>query len=325
MNMKIILTGANGFIGSCFLWKLNSLGIDQVIAVDAPADIAGSPNIAGKKFKDYLSREALINHLEEGKLKEFDLVVHLGACTDTTERDVAYLKRNNVEYSQYLLQWCLRNERFFHYASSASIYGDGKEGYSDDLEKLGRYKALNFYGDSKLTFDKWLVAEKLTGHVAGFRYFNVFGPNEYYKGEMQSMVSKAFRQIEQNDSVDLFASSRPGFSDGSEERDFVYVKDVVEVMSWFLSHPEERGIFNVGTGKARFFKDLITAVFKALKKPVKINYIPMPEKLKGQYQYFTQADLSNLRAAGCSVPFRSLEDSVTDYVQNHLLKPNPHL
>jgi len=323
--MKIILTGANGFIGSCFLWKLNSAGIDDVIIVDTPEVVTKSRNLSGKKFKDYLSRETLINRLEEGNFHEIEFVVHLGACTDTTERDAAYLKRNNLEYSQYLLKWCLQNHKQFHYASSASIYGNGKQGYSDDLSKLNSYQALNFYGDSKLSFDKWLVAEKLADNVVGYRYFNVFGPNEYHKGEMRSMVGKAYEQIAKGGAVNLFASTRPGYPNGSEERDFVYVKDVCEVMFFFLEHPELRGIFNVGSGKARSFKDLIEAVFKALKKPPQINYIPMPENLKGQYQYYTQADLTNLRAAGCPVPFRSLEDSVADYVLNHLSKPNPYL
>ncbi len=323
--MKVLLTGANGFIGSCYLWKLNSMGIDHVVLVDTPSDVKSSPNLAGKKFKEYLSREALINHLEEGKLKEIDLVVHLGACTDTTERDTAYLKRNNVEYSQYLLKWCLQNHRLFHYASSASIYGDGSEGYSDDLAKLNKYKALNYYGDSKLTFDKWLVSERLVDQVVGFRYFNVFGPNEYHKGEMRSMVAKAYDQIQKNGAVNLFASSRPGFPDGSEERDFIYVKDVTEVMSFFLVNPSARGIFNLGTGRARSFKDLVTGVFKALKIPPKINYVPMPESLRGQYQYFTQADLTHLRSTGCPFQFTSLESAVQDYVVNHLHKPNPYL
>ncbi len=323
--MKVILTGANGFIGSCTLWKLNSMGVDHVIAVDTPADVSGSPNLRGKTFKDYLSREALINALEDGQLKEIDMIIHLGACADTTERDVAYLKRNNVEYSQYLLRWCLQNHRFFQYASSASVYGDGKAGYSDDIDQLGRYQALNFYGESKLTFDKWLVAEKLVNQVVGYRFFNVFGPNEYHKGEMRSMVAKAYDQIQQTDSVKLFASSRPGFADGSEERDFVYVKDVVDVMAYFIQNPDKTGIFNIGTGQARSFKDLILAEFKALKKPAKIQYVSMPENLRGQYQYFTQADLTNLRNVGCQTQFRTLENSVSDYVKNHLTQSNPYL
>jgi ADP-L-glycero-D-manno-heptose 6-epimerase len=295
--MKLILTGASGFIGSCFLRELNDQGTDQVVAVDVH-NVPDHPNLQGKKFRDYLSREELIDRLDRGQLKEVDGIVHLGACADTTERDRAFLARNNVQYSQRLARWSITNEKFFHYASSASVYGDGAQGYSDDPELLSTFKPLNAYAESKWLFDRWILKEKLVNKVVGYRYFNVFGPNEYHKGNMRSMVSKAYDQIVETGRVKLFASSRPGYSDGSEERDFVYVKDVTRVMSWFLQRREKGGIFNLGTGKARTFGDLVKGVFSALGRPEAVDYIPMPESLKGQYQYLTQAHQSPLRPAG---------------------------
>ncbi len=320
--MKLILTGASGFIGSAYLRHLNDLGIDDVVAVDVQPT-PDHPNFRGKKFSAYVTREDLIDRLDRGQLKEVDGIIHLGACADTTEKDRAFLARNNVQYSQRLARWSLSNEMFFHYASSASVYGNGEEGYSDDPEKLSLYKPLNPYAESKWTFDKWIASEKLLDRVVGYRYFNVFGPNEYHKGNMSSMVAKAFDQIKSGGHVKLFASSRPGYGDGSEERDFIYVKDVSKVMSWFLERPEKGGIFNVGTGKVRTFLDLVKAVFSALGKPDAIDFIPMPESLKAQYQYYTLADLERLRRVGCDVAFRSLEESVADYVNGHLSAENP--
>lgn len=322
--MKILLTGAAGFIGSCFLTKLNSMGIDEVWLVDVPAEPSKLPNLAGKKFTDYLTREALLETLQTGQLDEIDLVVHLGACSDTTEKDKVFLSKNNTEYSRTLLKWALARKKKFHYASSASIYGDGKRGYDDSPAKIKDYRPLNPYGESKYAFDKWIIEANLLPKVVGYRYFNVFGPNEYHKGDMRSMVSKAFDQINETGKVKLFASTRAGYADGSEERDFVYVKDVNEVMAYFVEHPDKTGIFNLGTGKARSFYDLIGAVFKALGKKTAVDFIPMPEKLKGQYQYFTQADLANLRKSGYDKPFLELEKAVWDYVQSHLTATNPH-
>jgi ADP-L-glycero-D-manno-heptose 6-epimerase len=261
--------------------------------------------------------------LDKGKLKDFKFIVHLGACADTTEKNRDYLRTNNIEYSRTLAKWSISNGTHFQYASSAAIYGDGKAGYSDSDSALDRYKPLNLYGDSKWQFDKWVIEQNLSSKFVGYRYFNVFGPNEYHKGEMRSMVCKAFQQIQKDGKARLFATSRPGFADGSEERDFVYVKDICAVMMHFLEHPDQGGIFNLGTGKARSFKDLVTAVFAAMGKPAAIEFIPMPEKLKGQYQYFTQADIGKLRKAGYQKEFLSLEASVADYIKAHLQKQNP--
>ncbi|MCG3205324.1 MAG: ADP-L-glycero-D-manno-heptose-6-epimerase [Elusimicrobia bacterium] len=318
--MKIILTGAAGFIGSCYLRKLNDMGLSDVWIVDTPLSAEGVENLQGKKFKDYLSREDLLQRISREQFKDVDVIVHMGACSDTTEMDRAFLKRNNFEYSQTLALWALTKGKRFHYASSASVYGDGKNGYQDDDSLLAQFKPLNPYAESKHAFDSWLIHEKLTNQVVGFRYFNVFGPNEYHKGDMRSMVCKAVDQINKDGAVKLFATTRPGYPDGSEERDFVYVKDVNEVMAYFLEHPDKNGIFNVGSGKARSFKDLMLAVFSALGKEPVIQYIPMPERLKGQYQYFTEADLSKLRSVGYNKPFLKLEESVGDYVKNHLIQ-----
>jgi len=322
--MKILLTGGAGFIGSCYLWKLNSMGIDDVVVVDADKN-PETPNLKNKKFKDYHTREELFAFLEKDQMPDVDLVAHLGACTDTTEKNEDYLRKNNLEFSQKLAQWTIGRGKQFHYASSAAIYGDGKKGYSDSKEDFNQYKALNLYGESKRLFDQWIIEENLWGKVVGYRYFNVFGPNEYHKGEMRSMISKAFDQIKKEGQVKLFASSHPDYPNGAEERDFIYIKDVCEVMAAFLENPDRKGIFNVGTGKARTFKDLVKAVFSALGKEEKIEYIPMPEALRGQYQYHTKAEIKNLRSSGYKKPFTSLEDAVKDYVQSHLIKENPYL
>lgn len=321
--MKVLLTGAAGFIGSCYLRKLNDMGVDDVTLADASADGGRHPNLSAKKFNDYLVREELLKRADANRLPEFDAIVHLGACSDTTEPDRSYLIRNNLEYSQTLARWALAKNRIFQYASSASVYGDGSKGFSDADAALTDFKPLNYYAESKWLFDRWVVAEKLQSRFVGYRYFNVYGPNEYHKGDMQSMVSKAYKQILKEGRVSLFGTVRPDFPDGAECRDFVYVKDVNAVMGFFLEHPDRGGIYNVGTGEPRTFKDLVSAVFTALGKTPKIDFIPMPEKLRGKYQFYTKADISRLRAAGYTRPFERMEDSVRDYVLSHLTKENP--
>lgn len=323
--MKLILTGAAGFIGSCFLWKLNSMGSNDIIIVDSDSAGSKSPNLSKKKFKDYLTKNELLMRLGKNQLTEYDGVIHLGACSDTTEQDQEFLKKNNFEYSQSLARWAIKNNKIFHYASSAAVYGDGKQGYKDSPENFNSLKPLNFYGDSKLAFDKWVIDKNILDRVVGYRYFNVFGPNEYHKGDMRSIVCKSFQQIKETGEAKLFATTRDGYENGSEQRDFVYIKDINDVMAFFLENPGKGGIFNLGTGKARSFKDVVSAVFSALKKTPKIKYVSMPEKLKQQYQYYTQADISNLRNSGYSKPFTLLEDSVSDYVKSHLSQSNPYL
>lgn len=322
--MNILLTGAAGFIGSCFLRKLNDEGYSDVWVTDTMPSADGVQNLAGKRYRAYLTREELLVKVASKQLEHINLIVHLGACSDTTEMDREFLSRNNLEYSKTLARWALETGKRFQYASSASVYGDGKQGYSDVDDKLALFRPLNPYAESKYLFDQWLINEKLSGSVVGYRYFNVFGPNEYHKAGMRSMVCKAVDQINSKGHVELFASSRSGYDDGSEERDFVYAKDVNAAMMFFVNHPKIGGIFNIGTGQARSFKDLILAVFSALKREPNIKFIPMPDKLKNQYQYFTEADLTKLRSSGCDLAFQSLERSVADYVLNHLIQPNPY-
>jgi len=249
----------------------------------------------------------------------------MGACSSTTEQDADYLMENNFHYSCRLADWALAKGVRFIYASSAATYGDGSLGFSDDDRQTRGLQPINMYGYSKQLFDLRVLREGLQDRVAGIKFFNVFGPNEYHKGDMTSVVFKAFHQIRETGRVRLFKSYRPEYDDGGQKRDFVYVKDCVEILWWLLNHREANGIFNLGTGQARTWNDLIWAVFAALGRPVEIDYIEMPEALQGQYQYFTEAQMDKLRAAGCPMRFGTLEEAVGDYVRNHLLKADPYL
>jgi ADP-L-glycero-D-manno-heptose 6-epimerase len=248
-------------------------------------------------------------------------ILHLGACSDTTETNGDFLMRNNFAYTRTLAQWCLAHGVRFIYASSAATYGDGELGYDDDIALLPRLRPRNKYAYSKHAFDLWALEHGAfagPGAITGLKYFNVFGPNEYHKGDMRSMVLKAYEQIQATGQVRLFKSHRPDFADGEQKRDFVYVDDAVALTAWFLDHPAAAGIFNVGAGVARTWNDLARAVFAAMGRPPQIEYVDMPEPIRTAYQYSTRADLNRLRAAGCHLPLRSLEDGVRDYVQNHL-------
>jgi ADP-L-glycero-D-manno-heptose 6-epimerase len=252
-------------------------------------------------------------------------ILHMGACSSTTERDADYLWKNNFLYTRTLAEWAVQRNIRFIYASSAATYGDGKQGFSDDNNKINLLKPINMYGYSKQLSDLWVLRKKLESKMAGIKFFNVFGPNEYHKGDMTSVIFKAFHQIKETGKVKLFKSYKKEYKDGGQMRDFVYVKDCVNVMWWLFNNPMANGIFNLGTGKARTWNDLIKAVFAAMKKKTNIEYIAMPEALRNQYQYFTQAEMKKLRSAGCPVKFSSLEDSVRDYVVNYLQKTDPHL
>jgi ADP-L-glycero-D-manno-heptose 6-epimerase len=248
----------------------------------------------------------------------------MGACSSTTERDADYLMENNYHYTCQLAEWAVKRKIRFIYASSAATYGDGSLGFSDADEVTSTLKPINMYGYSKQLFDLWALRHGMARDVAGVKFFNVFGPNEYHKGDMTSVIYKAFNQIRGTGKVKLFKSYKSPYADGGQMRDFVYVKDCVNVLWWLLSHKDVCGIHNLGTGKARTWNDLITAVFAAMKAPSNIEYIEMPESIRGQYQYFTEAKMDKLKAAGCTVQFRSLEDSVYDYVVNHLQKADPY-
>jgi ADP-L-glycero-D-manno-heptose 6-epimerase len=312
----IIVTGAAGFIGSCFVSKLNQEGMTDLVLVDVVGDISKKKNLEGKKFSEYLEKDCFIQDIAQDRMhKKCEAVFHIGACSSTTESNEEFLIRNNLEYSKTLARWALSNHIPFHYASSAATYGDGALGYSDQDEITPKLKALNLYGKSKLQFDQWIIQNKLTDKVVGWRYFNVFGPNEYHKDDMRSVVAKAYDQITQTGKLKLFKSYKKEFKDGEQKRDFVYIKDVIRVMWEIFQARTIHGIFNLGTGEARTWNDLAKAVFTSLGKPVHIEYIDMPDSIKNQYQYFTQADLTKLRSTGCRYRFTPLEQSVGDYVE----------
>jgi len=247
-------------------------------------------------------------------------VFHLGACSDTTETNASYLIKNNYEYSKLLAQWATDAGIRFIYASSAATYGDGSAGFSDDQEKIEILKPLNMYGYSKHLFDLWARRTGLLKKLVGLKYFNVFGPNEYHKADMRSFVIKAFEQIIATGKVRLFKSYKPEYADGEQLRDFIYVKDAVDMTLFFYDNPQISGLFNIGTGKARTWNDLAKAVFAAMGKEPNIEYIEMPDSIRNQYQYFTEADIANLRKAGCDKETTPLEDAIKDYVQNYLQK-----
>lgn len=323
----IVITGGAGFIGSCLAWKFNLLGRNDLLIVDDHgADLPKSRNIAKRKYLDYFEKNDFLKELSKNSTaREIETIFHLGACSDTTETNKEYLWETNCEYSKRLAEWSLKEGKPFFYASSAATYGDGSEGYSDADTKTPSLKPLNLYGLSKQVFDLWVLENKLQKKFVGLKFFNVFGPNEYHKGEMRSVVHKGYEQIKKEGKMRLFKSYRKEYADGEQKRDFVYVKDVLDVMIWFWEHPGVKGIFNLGMGLAQSWKDLAHAIFEALGKEDRIEYIEMPEKIRDKYQYWTEADLAHLRNAGCKHAFRPLKDAVKDYVLNYLEKPDPYL
>ena len=319
MSKAIVVTGAAGFIGRNAVAELNSRGFDNLLLVDHLGTDEKWRNLVGLRFEDIVSPDQFLARVESSKLPAIEAIIHLGACSATTERDADYLLRNNYHYTRTLCEWAIRNDSRFIYASSAATYGDGAQGYSDDDASTVTLRPLNMYGYSKHMFDLWALKHKLYDRIVGLKYFNVFGPYEDHKDDMRSVISKSYRQIGLEGKVSLFKSYQPGYADGEQMRDFVYVKDAVDVTLWFLEHAAG-GLFNCGTGIARTWKDLATAVFTAMDVPVNISYIDMPETLKGKYQYFTEAKMTKLRAAGYEQPFTPLEDAVLDYIRNFYMK-----
>ncbi|MFH1412245.1 MAG: ADP-glyceromanno-heptose 6-epimerase [Candidatus Omnitrophota bacterium] len=310
----IVLTGGAGFIGSCFLKKLNDNGIKDVVVVDHLDDSGKWRNLQGKSFSDYIQKDTFLDLIKSGKFPRPLSVVHMGACSSTTLDDAGYYLKNNYEYSKEISKWAIANKASFLYASSAATYGDGACGYSDREDALVNLKPLNMYGYSKHLFDMWGRDNGMIKKMTGLKFFNVFGPNEYHKRDMCSVVCKAFPEISATGKMRLFKSYKDEYPDGGQKRDFIYIKDAVEVMYYLFTHPQITGIYNLGTSEARSWEDLAKAIFSALGKQPKIEYIDMPETLRGKYQYFTQADMSKLKETACPVKFRSLEDSVKDYV-----------
>lgn len=317
----ILVTGGAGFIGSALVSRLNDKGEDNIIIVDRLGTKEKWRNLNGLNFSEIIHRDEFYEWVVNDKVPfVFDGVIHLGACSSTTEKDADYLIQNNLRYSQELVKYFLPRRARFIYASSAATYGDGSFGYNDDEAEIVKLRPLNMYGYSKQLFDIWLKNNKIIDKVAGLKYFNVYGPNEYHKGDMRSVVHKAFEQIQATGKVDLFKSYHPDYEDGEQKRDFIYVKDAVDMTLHFLENRDKNGIFNVGTGKASTWNELVKAIFKAMDKDVNINYIDMPEDLKGKYQYFTEAKIDKLKNAGYENKIHSVEEGVKDYVQNYLLK-----
>ena len=323
----IVVTGGAGFIGSVLVWKLNELGYSDILVVDHKAEASPKwDNLKNKKFADYMEADDFLELIKSDSFKEkTEALFHMGACTDTTEMDLEYLDNNNFQYTKILAEWALKNDVRYIYASSAATYGAGELGYTDQDSITPKLKPLNPYGDSKQKFDLWVLANNLQDKIAGFKFFNVFGPNEYHKGHMSSVVYKGYNQIKKEGKIRLFKSYHPDYADGGQLRDFVYTKDVAQVLIWFFRNPEKNGIFNLGTAKARNWNDLAGGIFKALGLENNIEYIEMPDNLKNQYQYYTEANLDKLISAGYQEPFSSLEDSIADYVKEYLEKPNQYL
>jgi len=316
----IIVTGGAGFIGSALIATLNKRGITNILVVDEHGKNK-CKNLANLSFADYAEKKDFLKTVVEKKIgTDIEAIFHMGACSDTTATDAQYLRKNNYEYTKSLAQWATDADIRFIYASSAATYGDGSAGFSDDEEKIENLRPLNLYGQSKQMFDLWAHRAGLLKKIAGLKYFNVFGPNEYHKGEMRSFCLKAFEQINAKGKVRLFKSYKSEYADGEQMRDFLYVKDAVDMTLFFLDNPRLSGLFNIGAGQTRTWNDLAAAVFAAMGKTPKIEYIDMPDSIRNQYQYFTEADISKLRQAGYNKEITSLEDAIKDYVHNYLQK-----
>jgi ADP-L-glycero-D-manno-heptose 6-epimerase len=314
---RIVITGAAGFIGSCLAGFLNNLGYHELILVDEFDSLEKETNLEGKIFAQKIERDDFFNWFEAGNIVDF--IFHIGARTDTTEFDYSIHERLNVEYSKKVWHYCTIKQIPLVYASSAATYGAGEHGYHDDHDIVSSLHPLNPYGISKNEFDKWVLQQDAQPPFwAGLKFFNVYGPNEYHKGRMASVIFHSFNQIRDKGIVKLFKSHRPDFEDGHQLRDFVYVKDVLKVCYWLMQNRPASGIYNLGTGRARAFEDLVKATFAGIDKAPSIEYIDMPIDIRDKYQYFTEADMRKLHNAGYSEPFYSLEEGVGDYVRNYL-------
>lgn len=322
----LVITGSAGFIGSALVWGFNNRGFYDILIVDSLGRDEKWKNLRNLHFSDFMDKDEFLIRLEKGELdQKIDDIIHLGACSNTLEMDADFLLRNNYEYSKRIAVWCLKRGKRLVYASSAATYGDGSKGFSDNHSLLPLLKPLNMYAYSKHLFDLWAYRNGFLGKMVGLKYFNVFGPNEYHKGEMRSVVHKAFQQVQEEGKIKLFKSYKPEFADGWQMRDFIYVKDAVEITIFLYEKKDASGIYNVGTGKARSFYDLAMSIFKALGKEPNIEFIDMPLQIRDKYQYLTQADITKLRRAGFLREMTPLEEAVEDYIRNYLLQPDPYL
>lgn len=324
-NQRILVTGGAGFIGSALVHELNRRGCEDIVISDLLETSEKWRNLTPLRFADYLEADDLLRRLQNHSLGKFDAIYHLGACSATTEQDASYLVRNNFEYTKELAAYALAHDVRFVYASSAATYGDGSAGMNDTEDAIERYRPLNMYGYSKHLFDLYAKRQGWLNRIVGLKYFNVFGPNEDHKGDMRSLVHKSFAQVLETGAIRLFKSYRPDFADGEQKRDFLYVKDAVAMTLHLGAHPATaNGLFNLGCGEAHSWNELATAVFTALQRETQIDYIEMPEVLKGKYQYYTKACIGKLRATGYKAPMTPLAEAVKDYVIHYLI-PHRHL
>ncbi len=321
----IIITGANGFIGSAMIWELNQAGYNDIVAVDA-VNLTNRNLLQKRSYTQFYEAHELWSFLMSDEArKKVTWVIHMGACSTTTETNWDFLYSNNFQYSQRLFEWCSQNQKNLIYASSAATYGAGESGFDDDTdpEKL---KPLNLYGESKVLMDRWAIKQKAVPlNWYGLKFFNVFGPNEYEKASMASVAYKAFHQIQKNSELGLFKSYNPQYDDGLQVRDFIYVKDVTRWMKELMEKIPASGIYNMGFGKARSWLDMAKALFSAIDKPIKINWLEIPDNIKDQYQYFTEANMAKWTSAGMSKPHWNLEKAIEDYVKNYLNQRDPWL
>lgn len=319
---RVLVTGGAGFIGSALVWALNGLGVERIVVTDRLGRDEKWRNLVPLRFEDYLEADDLFPALARGALGRFDLVLHLGACSATTELDATYLARNNFEYTKNLAHWALGHEVRFVYASSAATYGDGAQGMQDGDDRtaaLTRLRPLNAYGYSKHLFDQYAATMGVLPNVVGLKYFNVYGPNEAHKGDMRSLVHKAYGQIEATGRVQLFRSHHTDYRDGEQRRDFLYVKDAVAMTLHLAMTPTAGGLYNIGSGEARTWLELTGALFAAMGRDPQVDFIDMPEHIRAKYQYHTQAEIGKLRATGYAAPVTPLAEAVRDYVQGYLV------
>jgi len=320
-SQRILVTGGAGFIGSALVWRLNQLGQENIVISDRLTSDEKWKNLVALKYADYIDSADLLTAVDSdsGKLGKFDAIFHLGANSATTEKDSHHLMKNNFEYTKVLAHWALDTGARFVYASSAATYGDGAYGMDDKMEDLTVLRPLNMYGYSKHLFDLYAERAGIANRIVGLKYFNVYGPNENHKGDMRSVVNKAFDQILSTGKVQLFKSHRPDYKDGEQMRDFLYVKDAVNMTLYLADTPRAGGLYNLGSGEAHTWVELTTAIFAALEKPVNIEFVDMPAHLQEKYQYYTCADITKLRAVGYDDALTPLSASVADYVQNYMM------
>lgn len=323
----IVVTGGAGFIGSAIIWRLNCLGREDIIVVDHLGCNDKWKNLSPLKFEDYIEKDEFLELALAGKFRNngkgsgrIEAVIHMGACSSTTETDASFLIKNNFEYTKRLALFSVETGARFVYASSAATYGDGGFGFSDDEGGLSQLRPLNMYGYSKQLFDLWAYRQGLFDRIAGLKFFNVFGPNEYHKGDMRSLALKGFEQISSTGALRLFKSYRSEYADGEQLRDFLYVKDAVDMTLHFLNNRTANGIYNIGSGKANSWNRLAASLFDALGKPQSIEYVDMPASIREKYQYYTSADISKIRNTGYAGRITPIEEAVDDYVKNYLSK-----